>query len=382
MWKCFCRRVPRRGAFSLAALVLAAGMPACLNAAAFRVDPARSAITIKGNLAGFTIQEQGPGSLSSRIEGTLTVALTADTIQFLEGPLVRIQDNGVWQPKTGGEPGSEPASFAARASALLATAVGAARDMELSLLSAALPLADNTFNAADLVFSFPAGGRAAFDYRVTGLLQDADRVPLEGIATNVALAPATLVTDDALQTLTIPLDTSYQFGLISDDDTTITIQGQLVATRSLAPLPTEFAAWIHHFFPDETDPAVIGPDANPDGDPWPNFVEFAFGLDPTQPDPRFAPLRLEPDPESPGQWHLVYERPRGLEGVRYLLFSSSTLGAWDPLAMSTTVTDLGNDRERVELHSIVPLIPVHPLEPAPPEPVPHFNFILLAVEPE
>lgn len=42
--------------------------------------------------------------------------------------------------------------------------------------------------------------------------------------------------------------------------------------------PSPFQTWINGFFPNESDPAIIGPDADPDGDGINNFAEYAFGL--------------------------------------------------------------------------------------------------------
>jgi hypothetical protein len=43
---------------------------------------------------------------------------------------------------------------------------------------------------------------------------------------------------------------------------------------------TPFQSWINKFFPNETEPAIISPDADPDGDGVNNFAEYAFGLNP------------------------------------------------------------------------------------------------------
>jgi alpha-L-rhamnosidase len=51
-----------------------------------------------------------------------------------------------------------------------------------------------------------------------------------------------------------------------------------VSAETPAALLSPFQTWINGFFPTETDPATIGPDADPDGDGLGNFTEFAFGL--------------------------------------------------------------------------------------------------------
>jgi hypothetical protein len=319
-------------------------------AAVFDIDPDRSTITVSGNLAGFEVGEQAPGSLTSKLEGKVTVEVGADTIRFLEGELIRVQDNGTWEPLAGGEPGSAPGAFGGKAGNFLASAVAAGRDMELSLVSEVLDLTGSEFPADGLVFSFPTGGKAAFDYRVTGLLlSDAGRLQLEGYGTNVASVPATLTTEGTTQTITIPLDTTYRFALIDEEtpDTEVSIAGQLVATRSMGETPTDFDGFTEAFFPGETNPDIIGPTANGDGDLLINFVEFAFGRDPTQPDPDFAPLSAQV--QDANTLVLTFDRPTGLQGVGYPVFGGTALGQLDRLNLSESTEDLGDGMERVTL---------------------------------
>lgn len=51
--------------------------------------------------------------------------------------------------------------------------------------------------------------------------------------------------------------------------------GSIVLTA--VPAASGFQSWIAAFFPGETDPAIVGPDADPDGDGQPNSLEFALG---------------------------------------------------------------------------------------------------------
>lgn len=50
------------------------------------------------------------------------------------------------------------------------------------------------------------------------------------------------------------------------------------------PAPTPFARWQREQWPGGTDPAIVGPEADPDGDGVVNAVEYALGLDPQRPD--------------------------------------------------------------------------------------------------
>jgi hypothetical protein len=52
---------------------------------------------------------------------------------------------------------------------------------------------------------------------------------------------------------------------------------------AVAPSEDDFAAWITGFFPGETDPAIVGFDADPDGDGLANGVESALGTAPDTP---------------------------------------------------------------------------------------------------
>ena len=58
----------------------------------------------------------------------------------------------------------------------------------------------------------------------------------------------------------------------------ITGEGRLSVTTSGA---TPFSTWIAGFFPGETNPAIIGKTADPDGDGTNNVTEFAFGGNPS-----------------------------------------------------------------------------------------------------
>lgn len=53
------------------------------------------------------------------------------------------------------------------------------------------------------------------------------------------------------------------------------------------------AAWLSLEFPGETDPAIIGDEADPDFDTLPNLLEFALGSNPNEPDSGFAPSLVQ-----------------------------------------------------------------------------------------
>jgi hypothetical protein len=88
-----------------------------------------------------------------------------------------------------------------------------------------------------------------------------------------------------------------------------------------------FADWQEQFFPGETDPAVVGPNADPDGDGIPNLIEYALGLDPTSPNREGLPF-LD-DLETIGdETYLTFTfvSPDGVGDVGYSVKVGSELG--------------------------------------------------------
>ncbi len=90
-------------------------------------------------------------------------------------------------------------------------------------------------------------------------------------------------------------------------------------------------------FPAQTDPVIIGPDVDPDGDGLSNLVEFAFDLMPTEPNHDFAPLRLTPPSE---QLRIEFSRPSGIQGVTCEVLQSTNLVTWQPLASTTVPSEV------------------------------------------
>ena len=84
------------------------------------------------------------------------------------------------------------------------------------------------------------------------------------------------------------------------------------ATGVLSLTSVTYASWIDGFFPGETDPAIIGPDADPDDDGIANSVEMVVGGDPKDGmDVALLPtIELVTDPAGlpPGNWVLFTYR--------------------------------------------------------------------------
>ena len=340
-------------------MVLALGLVCCTTAGAaaavFTVDPARSAITLSGNVLGYSFQEQKAGSLTAPFEGTLNADVTDTSIQFTGSSVLAARNTGEYEPLPGGAAGSAPANYGAKASALLANAIAAVRNTQFDVTSPSLAIAGGSFDSRSLAFQFLTAGQGSLDYKVSGFISLQGGLPLEGLATNQVTTAATLTTSGDTQTLIIPVDTDFLFTLLSANDTTLTLSGQLVATRTVGSTGTTFDGWTAANFPGITDPNTVGPDADPEGDGVANFVEFAFGLNPNATDPAPKPLQTRLDPVDPAKRVLEFTRPKGLSGIAYVLQSSENLLGWTPFAGTPQITDLGNGSEKLTYDDTTPM---------------------------
>ena len=204
----------------------------CARGQVFTLDTNLSSVTISGSVAGGTITPQAAGSLTGKIGGNLQVALTGSTIQFIGGSQIMSETNGSWQPLADGSAGSAPADFGGAASLGIASGVAALRNILLDVVSPAINLSGGNFDSTNLTFLFPTNATSSLAYNVSGLLSKKGTLALTGYATNKVTALSSLTTTGGQQTLTIPVDATFYFTLLSANDTAIRLQGQLVATRA------------------------------------------------------------------------------------------------------------------------------------------------------
>ncbi len=140
----------------------------------FNLVSNQSEITLSGTVIQSAIQEQAPGSMTTHFTGTINADVTGTTIQFTGGGLIVAETNGSWQPLPGGGSGSAPACYGGKGTISLGffsvTAVGAVRNVELSLLSPSLNKTNGSFVSDGLLFAFPTNSTAAFDYNAGGVL--------------------------------------------------------------------------------------------------------------------------------------------------------------------------------------------------------------------
>ena len=108
--------------------------------------------------------------------------------------------------------------------------------------------------------------------------------------------------------------------------------------------PIAFDSWVASNFPGVVDSNVVGVGADPDRDAIPNFVEFAFGLNPANRDSAFTPLKAK---LAPGSRVLEFTRRKGLAGVTYQLLVSDDLKTWSAFNATPEITDVGGGQEKV-----------------------------------
>lgn len=208
--------------------------------AVFTLDPDQSEITVSGELMGFTMQAQAPGSLTTKFEGVIHAAVQGNAITFAETGSIQARNNGTWQPSADGTTGSAPANYGGQIAAFLVNAKAAVRNIELRLLSDALPLNNGQFDSKGVTFFFPSNGPSSFAYNSTGLVTDHGSKPLEGYATNNIATLSSFVSSGGQETITIPVDATFRASLFTTNDTLLTVKGALVAVRAaVSPLRVE-----------------------------------------------------------------------------------------------------------------------------------------------
>lgn len=224
--------------------LLLVGQATCLRAelATFTLDPARSSVTLSGSASGAALQAQGPGSLEAVYDGTVVLDVGPTEIRFVGGSRIAPREPNSWQPGPKGADGSAPASYGGKAQIgsgfLSVSAVAATRRLLLDMLSPTpFALQSGSFSAEGLAFQFVETNNPVLDYKTSGLLSQRDGMALSGLATNRIAGASTLVTEGDVQTLTLKVSATYIFELLIPDDSSLSLSGQLVATRVVGAAP-------------------------------------------------------------------------------------------------------------------------------------------------
>ena len=137
---------------------------------------------------------------------------------------------------------------------------------------------------------------------------------------------------------------------------TKSVQVQVVESNA-----NTYSAWTEQHWPGVTDPAIIGQEADPDGDQLANLLEYALDDDPTQPDDSVLPqIGLE---LVGGQSYLTltYRQRTGDPALLYEVVASdnltTTLAQWTVQAQTLTVNqdNLPAGLQRIKVKDSVPV---------------------------
>jgi hypothetical protein len=244
------------GAITSSAATLTVVENALFGTVEFTLDTNRSSLAISGSLAissgtgagTYSFTQQGSGSLTTHYGGDIYAHLTSTNVAFPGGSLIQAQTNGTWEPAVGGgaagSPGSAVADYGIEASdSIIFTAYFAARNIQVDLASPVVSLANGSFNAGALAFTYLTNstGTPNIDYNVSVPLDSSDdsegNALLTGSATN-GQSTAYLTNSAGMLTLVIPVNFTNVW-LVSGDTVTDVLKGTLFATTSPTnwPLP-------------------------------------------------------------------------------------------------------------------------------------------------
>jgi len=117
---------------------------------------------------------------------------------------------------------------------------------------------------------------------------------------------------------------SYQvLAIVDDPNHTGSASGTLVISPAGG-----WDAWVAANFSEvQIAQGMAAEDVDPDGDGFPNLVEYALGLDPSVADPMMQAVR-----DADGFW-FVFQRPAGRTDVTCTAESSDDLGLWNPVIL-------------------------------------------------
>jgi hypothetical protein len=211
----------------------------------YTILPGETSIAISGSVrtsAGSApIQPQGQGSLTSNYTGTIRTDRGDGTIQFLAGSSIDASVTGNWQPLPTGASGSAPADYGGRVSFLfgLVTINFAARDFVGDFSSGVLPLdADGDFDLSTTTVRFLDGDLAfrvsTGDFGAESIAGESGMMAGSGSLTT-ALAPVGM-----LETLSIPINSSFVIPVGETTTVTLELTGELVANATLSSRPGDF----------------------------------------------------------------------------------------------------------------------------------------------
>ena len=119
-------------------------------------------------------------------------------------------------------------------------------------------------------------------------------------------------------------------------------------------------AWLTRYFGSETNPAIIGFNADPDGDGLKNGVEYGLNLDPSQPEDSGIQIAVEPNGSNQLVTTMTYVRRTDDPALVLTVFgadSSRTAGNWLPVSqvIAPNQSNVADGMQRWKATDSVPL---------------------------
>lgn len=209
----------------------------------FTVVTAQSSIAVSGSVTNTTfgtapIEQQAAGGLTTTYFGTIKTDRDAANIQFLSGSSVSANNSGNWRPLADGSDSTSPANYGARVRYAfgLVTINFSGRDLVAGLVGDPTTIAGNgQFDLASTDIVFATGNLA---YRGPGgtpvgtATLAGQTGALSGSGTLTSLTLNGMITE----TLTLPVNATFQFAADASTTINLTLTGQVVATSTFKPL--------------------------------------------------------------------------------------------------------------------------------------------------
>ena len=134
------------------------------------------------------------------------------------------------------------------------------------------------------------------------------------------------------------------------------LAGSATSTVATVNVLWTFTAYQHQYFTaDElADPTISGPTADPDHDGLSNLEEYAFGLNPCQPDAASTPQTVD---TSSGYLTLTFIRRHDVGDLNYIVEVSDDLFTWNSgpdFTQEVSVTALDAQRDLVTVQDLTP----------------------------
>lgn len=205
----------------------------------FTVDPSQSYVTLSGQIGGFPIRPQGPGSLTASYGGILRALVASNSIGFPGGSRIDAAVSGLWQPGPGGVDGTAPANYGAAAADSLGSFASyfAIRNLAFDVTSPCLPLIDGAFAVSGIPLQPVGDPGPTEDLRLVQPFPYALSYPRTTALINQLNTPGRVENSGGNQTLILPIHTeALLLGSIPGaGESRLFFDGAIIAHRVLEP---------------------------------------------------------------------------------------------------------------------------------------------------